>query len=47
MKSEKIMDLVKGVWSFCSFLFIPQRRPHPEDGGFTEPRIYGAMDDAA
>lgn len=27
MKSEKIMALVKGVWAFCSFVFVPQRRP--------------------
>lgn len=27
MKSEKIMALVKGVWEFCSYLFVPQRRP--------------------
>lgn len=27
MKSEKIMALVKGGWAFCSYLFIPQRRP--------------------
>lgn len=27
MKSGKIMALLKGVWEFCSFLFIPQRRP--------------------
>lgn len=24
MKSEKIIALVKGVWAFCSFLFVPQ-----------------------
>ena len=27
MKSKKIMALVKGVWAFCSYLFVPQRRP--------------------
>ena len=27
MKGEKIRGLVKGVWAFCSYLFIPQRRP--------------------
>ena len=27
MKSGKIMALVKGVWEFCSFLFVPQCRP--------------------
>ena len=30
MKSEKIMDMMKGVWAFCSFLFWPQRRPKEE-----------------
>ena len=24
MKSGKIRDLVKGVWEFCSYLFVPQ-----------------------
>jgi len=24
MKSGKIMALVKGVWEFCSYLFVPQ-----------------------
>lgn len=23
-KSEKIIVLVKGVWAFCSYLFVPQ-----------------------
>ena len=27
MKSKKIIALAKGVWAFCSYLFIPQRRP--------------------
>lgn len=27
MKSGKIRALVKGVWEFCSYLFVPQRRP--------------------
>jgi len=26
MRSGKIMALVKGVWEFCSYLFVPQRR---------------------
>ena len=26
MKSEKIRALVKGVWAFCDYLFVPQRR---------------------
>lgn len=24
MKSGKIMALVKGVWEFCSYVFVPQ-----------------------
>ena len=31
MKSEKIIALAKGVWAFCSYLFVPQRRAK-EDG---------------
>lgn len=27
MKGKKIMALVKGVWAFCSYVFVPQRRP--------------------
>ena len=38
MKSEKIMALVKGVWAFCSYLFIPQRE------GAARRRIEGATD---
>lgn len=38
MRSGKIMALVKGVWEFCSFLFIPQRE------GAARRRIEGATD---
>ena len=24
MKSKKIIALAKGVWAFCSYLFVPQ-----------------------
>lgn len=27
MKSEKLKSILKGVWAFCSFVFVPQRRP--------------------
>ena len=27
MKSKNIIALVKGLWVFCSFVFVPQRRP--------------------
>ena len=27
MKSKKIMALVIGLWDFCSYVFVPQRRP--------------------
>lgn len=32
MKSEKIMALVKGVWAFCAYLFVPQRRAKEING---------------
>ena len=25
MKSKKIIVIAKGVWAFCSYLFVPQR----------------------
>ena len=27
MRSKKIIALVKGLWAFCSYVFVPQRRP--------------------
>lgn len=27
MRSKRIIALVKGLWAFCSYVFIPQRRP--------------------
>jgi len=36
MKSGKIMAMVKGVWAFCSYLFVPQWGKHPKDAGTTE-----------
>lgn len=27
MKSEKLKSILKGVWAFCSYVFVPQRRP--------------------
>ena len=42
MKSKKIIALEKGVWAFCSYVFVTQRRPkHPEDVGITEIRKHG------
>lgn len=26
MKSEKLKSFLKGVWAFCSYVFVPQRR---------------------
>ena len=26
-KSEKLKSILKGVWAFCSYVFVPQRRP--------------------
>ena len=23
----RIREIVKGVWAFCSYLFVPQKRP--------------------
>jgi len=30
MKSEKLKSILKGVWAFCSYVFVPQRRPKDE-----------------
>ncbi len=27
------MKFLKAIWEFCSYLFVPQRRQHPEDMG--------------
>lgn len=27
MKSEKLKAIAKAVWEFCSYVFVPQRRP--------------------
>lgn len=27
MKSEKLKSILKGIWAFCSFVFVPQKRP--------------------
>ena len=27
MKSEKLKSFLKGIWAFCSYVFVPQRRP--------------------
>jgi hypothetical protein len=27
MKSEKLKSILKGIWAFCSYVFVPQRRP--------------------
>lgn len=26
MKSEKLKSLLKGNWTFCSFVFVPQKK---------------------
>ena len=31
MKSKKIIALAKGVWAFCSYLFVPQWGRHKVD----------------
>ena len=27
MKSEKLKSILKGVWAFCAYVFVPQRGP--------------------
>ena len=27
VKSEKLKSFLKGIWAFCSYVFVPQRRP--------------------
>jgi hypothetical protein len=39
-----VKNVLKALWQFCSYVFWPQRRQHPEDVGFTETRIYGNTD---
>ena len=24
---ERVKEILKGIWAFCSFVFVPQRRP--------------------
>ena len=31
-----IKEIVKGVWAFCSYLFVPQLRTKPKGGGTKE-----------
>ncbi len=26
MKSEKLKAILKGIWAFCSYVFVPQRK---------------------
>ena len=33
-----VKKVLKAVWQFCSYLFVPQRRPK-EVGGISEPQI--------
>ena len=30
VKSEKLKAILKGIWAFCSYVFVPQRRPRSE-----------------
>lgn len=36
--SEKLKSILKGIWAFCSYVFVPQWGLHPKDGGTTEER---------
>ena len=31
MKSKKIIAIAKGLWAFCSYLFVPQWGRHTKD----------------
>lgn len=33
MKSEKLKSILKGIWAFCSYVFVPQRGRKPHAGG--------------
>ena len=33
-----VKKVLKAVWEFCSYLFVPQWGKHPKDVGFTEIR---------
>ena len=41
-----MISFLKAVWKFCSYVFEPQRRQHPEDVGFTETRTDGTTESA-
>lgn len=32
-----LVGILKGMWKFCSFLFVPQWGKHPKDAGILEP----------
>ena len=42
MKSEKLKLILKGIWAFGSYVFVPQRRTASE--GCLEPRRYRIKD---
>ena len=27
---ERVKEILKDVWAFCSFVFVPQKRPRTE-----------------
>ena len=33
-----LIKMLKGIWKFCSFLFVPQWGKHPNNAGTMEPR---------
>lgn len=41
MKSKKIIAIAKGLWAFCSYLFVPQCRPKDIE------QLYGDKEDNA
>jgi hypothetical protein len=36
MKSEMLKSILKGIWAFCSYVFVPQRGRHPKDDETTK-----------
>ena len=34
MKSKKIIAIAKGLWAFCSYVFVPQWGRHAKAGDF-------------
>ena len=44
MKSEKLKSIIKGIWAFCSFVFVPQRRAKENEGRNEDTKDSNDMD---